>query len=226
MLSITQQWNPDQKKLKQLLSSSDAFDEAIILCSEMHNQLHDLKKGKAPTLFQSLVTDLSPTIITYRPTSSFSSIAWDIWHITRIEDAITNILIADSDQILTREWLDKMHIQTTDTGNAFTKDDVDKLDGIINTSELLNYRRAVGKNTHKVLQNIKATDKKRKPTQAQLRRITSEKVLTRENESLWLLDFWANKTIAGLLTMPITRHQIVHINDCFKLKEKYIKAFG
>ena len=38
-----------------------------------------------------------------------------------------------------------------------------------------------------------------------------------------LLDFWKNKTIAGLLTMPITRHQIVHINDCFKLKERYQK---
>ena len=45
----------------------------------------------------------------------------------------------------------------------------------------------------------------------------------KEPASIWLLDFWKNKTIAGLLTMPITRHQIVHINDCFKLKERYQK---
>jgi hypothetical protein len=48
-----------------------------------------------------------------------------------------------------------------------------------------------------------------------------EGVLTRQDDSIWLLDFWGKKTVAGLLQMPITRHQIVHINDCFKLKAKY-----
>ena len=40
-------------------------------------------------------------------------------------------------------------------------------------------------------------------------------------KSIWLLDFWGRKNILGLINMPITRHQIVHLNDCFKIKQRY-----
>jgi len=66
-------------------------------------------------------------------------------------------------------------------------------------------------------------DRKRKPTQEQLKRIIEENVVTTSKDSIWLVDFWSKKTVSGLLTMPITRHQIVHVNDCFKLVEKYKK---
>lgn len=56
-----------------------------------------------------------------------------------------------------------------------------------------------------------------------LKRIVSEKVLTKEPDSIWLLGFLKNKTVAGLLTMPITGQQIAPVNDSFKLKERYQK---
>jgi len=226
MLSVTQQWNPNQKMLSQLLSSKDNFNAGIKLCLEMHNQVHDFNKNNPSTIYQRLIQDITPEIIKYHPTNSFSSIAWNLWHITRIEDAISNILITDSDQILNKEWLKNMNVNITDTGNAFSKEDVDKFDSAINTNELLKYRKAVGKNTQKTIKNITEEDKKRKPSKDQLKKIIAEKVLTKDKDSIWLLDFWGNKTINGLLLMPITRHQIFHINDCYKLKEKYIKVFG
>jgi hypothetical protein len=225
MLSVTQEWNPNQKKLLKLLSSSDQFDEGKVLCLQMHNELHDITKGSSPTIYQSLLDGLSSEMMVYRPIKSFSSIAWNLWHITRIEDAISNILIGNSKQVFNKEWQEKINLTITDTGNAFTTIDVDQFNKIINTKELLKYRKAVGKNTQKILQNINQSEKKRKPIKEQLQRIIDEKVLTNEKESIWLLDFWANKTINGLLLMPITRHQIVHINDSFKIKERYIKNF-
>jgi hypothetical protein len=36
----------------------------------------------------------------------------------------------------------------------------------------------------------------------------------------WLLDFWGKKNILGLIMIPITRHQTLHLNDCFNIKEK------
>ena len=198
--------------------------EGIALCMRMHNELHDISKGSSPTIYQSLLSGLSPETIAYRPMKSFSSIAWDILHITRIEDAVANILIADSEQVFNGEWMNKMNISTTDTGNAFTSDDVDKLNTQIDARELLKYRKAVGKKTQKILANINEADRKTKPTQRQLDRVVEEGVLTKDADSIWLLGFWGNKTITGLLTMPITRHQIVHINDCYKLKEKYARG--
>ena len=212
--------------LSQLLSSKENFNSGIKLCLEMHNQVHDISKNDSANIYQRLVQDITPEIIKYHPSNSFSSIAWNLWHITRIEDAVSNILISDSDQILDNDWLKRINVKVTDTGNAFSKEDVDKFDSLVNTNELLKYRKAVANNTQKIIININEEDKKRKPSKDQLQRIISEKVLTNEKDSIWLLDFWGNKTIIGLLLMPITRHQIVHINDCFKLKEKYQKKSG
>jgi len=132
-------------------------------------------------------------------------------------------LIADAEQVFDKEWMERIRVKISDTGNAFGEDDVDALDRTIDAKELLLYRKAVGKKTQKTLRDITEADRKRKPTQGQLARILKEKVLTKEKDSIWLLDFWGNKTVAGLLTMPITRHQMVHINDCFKIKRIYQK---
>jgi hypothetical protein len=226
MLSVTRDWNPRQKRLSTLLSAADGFEEGIGLCREMHNELHDMLKEAKPTIFQTLLQGLEPEMIRYRPPKSFSSIAWDIWHITRIEDAVSNILIADSEQVLDADWVQRLGVSITDTGNALSTEGVDELGRTIDTAALLKYRKAVGQRTQKVIKGITEADRKRKPTESQLRRILSEKILTHEKDSIWLMDFWGNKTISGLLLMPITRHQVVHINDCFKLKNKYLREFA
>ncbi|AEJ18229.1 DinB family protein [Gracilinema caldarium] len=224
MVTVTQEWNPKQKMLSQLLSSSDGFKEGISLCLHMHNELHDIRQETALTIYQRLITGLSPEAIKNRPANSFSSIAWNLWHITRIEDAISNILINNSDQILNTEWMNRLNVKVTDTGNAFTKDDVDAFDALINTNELLEYRKAVGRNTQQVILAIDEREKKRKPSKEQLNRLVSEQVLTNEKESIWLLEFWGKKTLIGLILMPLTRHQMVHINDSFKLKDIYSRT--
>ncbi|MCH3916086.1 MAG: DinB family protein [Spirochaetia bacterium] len=225
MFSVAKDWNPKQKRLALLLSKPQTFADAISLCLEMHNQVHGISDNGSPTIYKNLITDLTAEMITYRPENDSRSIAWNLWHITRIEDAVSNILIDDSKQVLNSEWLDRMQIDVTDTGNAFTKENVDEFDQAIDTSELLNYRKAVGKNTQTVLKKLSIENRKRKPTKGQLDRILSEGVLTQEKDSIWLLEFWGKKTMTGLLTMPITRHQILHLNKCFKLKERYRKDF-
>jgi hypothetical protein len=191
---------------------------------DLHKQVHDLEvENDSKTIYQQLLQMLTPDNVKYRPKDNFSSIAWNIWHITRIEDAIANIIINNSKQILSEEILHKINVTITDTGNAFTEQDVDLFNKQVNIIELLKYRKKVGKNTVEILQGLTVQDRKRKPTQEQLKRIIEENVVTTSKDSIWLVDFWSKKTVSGLLTMPITRHQIVHVNDCFKLVEKYKK---
>ena len=38
-----------------------------------------------------------------------------------------------------------------------------------------------------------------------------------------LIDYWAKRTIAGLLLMPATRHNLVHLNEALRLKQKQQK---
>ena len=93
----------------------------------------------------------------------------------------------------------------------------------IKMNELLYYRYKVGEKSQKIIKGLSRLDFKNKPHKRQLDRLLKENVIINHKESIWLLDFWSKKTIAGLLLMPITRHQIVHLNNCMKLKAKFMK---
>jgi hypothetical protein len=214
----------DQKKLKALLLKMDCFPEGISACGNQHRQLHDSDPNKgSPTIWDSLIEGLTADCFAYRPAGKFESIAWCTWHITRIEDAIANILIADDRQVFDDEWKDRIGIGISDTANAFRESDVDRLDGSIRMHEMLSYRRAVGKKTQTIISGVKPFDIRKKPSESSLRRILDEGVLTEEKESFWLKEFWSKKTIGGLLLLPITRHQMMHIPECFSIKSYYSK---
>jgi hypothetical protein len=221
MFSVTKDWNPRQARLAELLRTDADFPEAVELCVSMHGELHDLDPSGPPTFYRELVSALGNDEYAFRPARAFASIAWNIWHITRIEDAVANILIGNGSQVLDESRLAALGVSVADTGNAFSAEDVDRFSADINVKELLKYRKSVGARTRKILRSLEPKDRKRKPTPERLARIMAEGVLTAEPESAWLLDFWSKKTVAGLLTMPVTRHQIVHLNDCYKVHLKY-----
>lgn len=223
MVSVTEIWNPKQAKLKEIILKQDKFIEAIELCLEMHSLVHtsEMSGIKIKTLEDELWDGLDEFSFRTMPTSNDVTIAWNIWHLTRIEDITANILIANDKQVINKEsWLNKMNVTVTDTGNAMTDEEIVSLSSSINMKELRNYRIAVGKKTRDIIKQLKPNEIKRRMEPNQLQRIIDEGGILEVEGSKWLIDFWGKKTISGILLMPITRHQIVHINDSFKLKEK------
>ncbi len=223
MIPVAKDWNPKQRALKSLLSKNDD-KEAVALCLQMHSQLHDSQLTFIANSYQDmLINDLSEMCFRHMPFDSFSSIAWNLWHITRIEDAVCNILIADESQVFSKTIKKRMGASLMDTGNAMDLKETLAFSKAINMNELLNYRFKVGEKSQKIIKGLSRLDFKKKPHKRQLDRLLNENVITNHKESIWLVDFWSKKTIAGLLLMPITRHQIVHLNNCMKLKAKYKK---
>ncbi len=223
MIPVAKDWNPKQRALKSLLSKNDD-KEAVALCLQMHSQLHDSQLTFIANSYQDmLINDLSEMCFRHMPFDSFSSIAWNLWHITRIEDAVCNILIADEPQIFSKTLKERMGASLMDTGNAMDLKEAIAFSKAIKMNELLNYRFKVGEKSQKIIKRLSRLDFKKKPHKRQLDRLLKENVIINHKESIWLLDFWSKKTIAGLLLMPITRHQIVHLNNCMKLKAKFMK---
>ena len=60
-------------------------------------------------------------------------LCWQFWHTYRIEDLVSNILMADQDQIFNDEWQKKINATITDTGNALEPDEVKDFGEKINT---------------------------------------------------------------------------------------------
>lgn len=221
-MTLTKDWNPKQAALKEALAKQERFDEAIRLCLELHGNVHSspVSGSGTPTIFDTLWGGLSREAFETMPTVRDATIAWNIWHITRIEDITANILIAEDSQVLNDDWLFRLGVSVRDTGNAMTDPEILCLSRSLDMDVLQSYRNAVGVRTREIVGGLSAADMKRKMKPETVRGILVEGGVTEHKDSIWLLDFWGRKAVAGILLMPITRHQIVHINDSVRLKSK------
>ena len=145
------------------------------------------------------------------------NIIWNLWHIMRIEDLIVNILICEKESILNEKLKNELNISITDTGNSLTKEEIKKFAKNINIKKLKYYSNKISKNTINLIKRLKAEDIKRKINKINLEKIINGCGVTKDN--LWLIDYWGKKDIAGLLLMPLSRHIIVHLNQCYKYIE-------
>ena len=138
-----------------------------------------------------------------------------------IEDITSSIFINNDNQIFNIEWQKKLGTAVSDTGNAMTAQEIIEFSKDMNLQELMNYRNAVGRKTRNIIENLYASDMKRKFSDKQTQRVLNEGGVTEHPDSIWLKDFWGKKTVAGIFLMPTTRHQIVHINDCRNILDRY-----
>ena len=212
------------KELNSIIRKKDEFARAKHLFLELHAKLHlsevsDTDKNEVDALLQ----DLSREEYAVMPTGKDETIAWALLHIARIEDLTINMLVAGTEQLFNNEWKERLNVAITDTGNALSDDEIMELSKTINTTELLRYRNEVAKRTRQIIQLLAPEDMKRKIAPADLTRILENGGVTRQKDSIWLLDFWAKKDVAGILLMPPTRHAMLHLNDCCKWKD-HIRA--
>jgi hypothetical protein len=178
IINLTKDWDDKQKNLKVLLPNQKTFVKGIDLLLEMHSILHDKKVYKltSETIYDNLLENLKEE--TCKITSNIdltgkqsgignkaslknTSILWNIWHITRIEDIISNILIGNKETIFNKEIQEKLCVKITDTGNAMTYSEVESFNKNINIKELKEYRIKVGKSTKKIIETFEFNDLKR-----------------------------------------------------------------
>lgn len=45
-------------------------------------------------------------------------------------------------------------------------------------------------------------------------------VVINDQSSIWLIDYWCDKNIQGLIQMPFSRHWIMHIEASIRIRDK------
>ncbi len=223
-MDTKKQWGSQQTFLRSIILKSGNFDEAIELCLKQHEMVYpsDMLQKNILTFEDELWQGLEETTFRTMSAKENSTIAWCIWHITRIEDITMNILVADTAQVInTNQWIQKMNTKIYDTGNAMTSEEIVDFSNSVNMNELRDYRIAVGKRTCEIIRSFKPEDLKRKMEKARLKRILDEGAVLDVEGANWLIDFWGKKNVAGILLMPVTRHHMVHLNESLRIKKKY-----
>lgn len=224
MPTITQELNWKFKTLRQLLIKDKNYKQSLPIILDIHKEMHlsPNKKVKPVTICDKTLEGIDIDKYRIIPRNDNHSIAWRIWHIARIEDAATNILIADQPQIFSSgNWMEKLHTKYSDVGNDMQLDIVRELSESIDIKALLSYRMAVGKNTEKILRKMDPIILWEKPNNEQRNRLYKDRVLIQKGH--WLEEYWCNNLRANLLLMPVTRHCLVHLNEIARIKAKLIR---
>ena len=74
-----------------------------------------------------------------------------------------------------------------------------------------------------MLRNLSFIDLKQSFNNNDKVRIKKLNVVSADEKAAWLIDYWCNKNVAELLKMPFSRHWIMHIEACERIKNKLIK---
>jgi hypothetical protein len=220
-------WNEQMQELQRGLARSADHQKIIDLFLKQHAMVHarEMSQTGLWSLDDELWEGLSEDSARSIPPKSEHSIIWMMWHIARCEDITMNLLVAGSPQVLhSGSWLEMMKITTRDTGNAMSPEEIAAFSAVVDVRAVRAYRTAVGRQTREIAQQLPPGALKQKMDPARVQQITEQGAV--DEQAQWLIDYWKGRTVAGLLTMPATRHNFVHLNEAIRLKQILSKKEG
>ena len=149
------------------------------------------------------------------------TIAYSLYHIFRIEDIVANSLIKKGDQFFfINNYSERMNSPIITTGNELVKEEISTFSSKLDLEELYKYISDVDESTTQLLKGLSYEDLKIRMTDQDKKLIKSLEVVSTAEEAYWLIDYWCNKNIQGLIQMPFSRHWIMHIEAGIRIKNK------
>ena len=149
------------------------------------------------------------------------TIAYSIWHIFRIEDIVANTLIKGHEQIFFKgNYQERIGASIITTGNELVKQQIADFSRTLDLQELYLYLMDVKNSTDDLLKCLSYKNLKRKMTDRDKEYLKSLEVVSTDERAYWLIDYWCGKDVRGLIQMPFSRHWIMHIEACIRIKNK------
>lgn len=215
---MNKEWSEENKTVLNKISKKATFQDGIARLIQFREQL-------TTTLYQ-LKNELKPDEFTAIPFINApgyhnKTIAYSIWHIFRIEDIVAHTLICEDDQIFfLGEYQKKICSPIITTGNELVKQQIADFSKQLNIDELYNYATQVKNSTNEILKNLTFEDLNRKVSLVAKANLETLKVVSQDENAVWLIDYWCDKTIKGLIQMPFSRHWLMHIEAILRIKNK------
>lgn len=215
---MNSEWSELNKRMQIKLKKEDTFNDAIeilfTLRKELMNQILEFKRTLSKEEFCA---------IPFINADGFhnKTIAYSLYHIFRIEDIVSNSLIKKSNQIFfEHNYQRKMNSPIITTGNELVKEEIADFSNKLDINELYKYIECVNESSMLLLKSLSFTDMKTKITQKDAEDLCSLNAVSTNEKAIWLVDYWCNKDVKGLIQMPFSRHWIMHIEACIRIKNK------
>ncbi len=214
------EWSELNKIMQTQIRKKDTYDVGIDTLFELRNQLM-----KTLALFHDELNREEFNAIPFINADGYHSktIAYSIWHIFRIEDIVAHTLINEDEQIFfAGNYQERINSPIITTGNELIKQQIADFSGQLNLQELYSYIFEVKDSTEKIIKSLSYGELTQKISGERKERLKSLQVVSSDENAVWLIDYWCNKNIRGLIQMPFSRHWIMHIEACLRIKNKIL----
>lgn len=214
---MNKEWAELNKTMQLYLKKKDTFaegiDTLIALRKDLMAQILQFKEELSQEDFSAMP---------YRNAKGYHSktIAYSLWHIFRIEDIVAHTLIADDEQVFFQgEYQNCIHAPIITTGNELVKEEIQEFSKQLEIDELYNYITEVDRSTTEILKELTYEDSRKKIADEKRQKVEYLNVVSKDENACWLIDYWCSKDVRGLIQMPFSRHWIMHIEACLRIKD-------
>ena len=215
---MNKEWSEQNKRMQSLIRKADTFEQGKDVLFELRNDLMNtllsFKKKLNREAFDSM-----PLINADGYHSK--NIAYSIWHIFRIEDIVAHTLIyGDAEILFSGNYQRRINSSIITTGNELVKEQIADFTKQLDIDELYSYIAEVKKSTEEIIRNLTFGDLKNKVSDERKENLKALNVVSTDESAVWLIDYWCNKDLRGLIQMPFSRHWIMHVEACLRIKDK------
>ncbi|NLK95186.1 MAG: phage head-tail adapter protein [Clostridiales bacterium] len=181
-------------------------------------------RGEIQEIYKYIFSTCSKEDFSKMPLKNDKTIAYYLYHLTRIEDITSNTLISEKEQIFFKNGFNKsINSPIITTGNEIERDKLIEFSSMLDIDELEKYTEDVLENTNNIINKMTYSESKLKISQERKEELLKLNTVSTDENAFWLVDYWCKKTQAGLLLMPFSRHQMLHLNGCKRIIKKIKK---
>ena len=215
---MNKEWSEKNKKMQSLIGKAATFRKGIDILIELREDLFQQ--------ITSIVNTYPPEAFYQMPFAKAEgyhskTLAYSMWHIFRIEDIVAHTVIMRDSQILfTEDFLERTGSPIITTGNELKGEDIVSFSKKLDIKAVYEYCTAVKNSTDEMLKKLEYRDLKRKFNDEDKKRVAYSRSVSADEDAVWLIDYWCNKDIGGLIRMPFSRHWIMHIEAMCRIKDK------
>ena len=215
---MNKEWSELNKTIQTQIKKKDTYEEGIGTLFDLRNRLIEVLIS-----FKDELRREDFDAIPFINANGYHSktIAYSIWHIFRIEDIVAHTLINEDEQVFFADnYQERINSPIITTGNELVKQQITDFSGQLNLQELYPYIFEVKDSTEKIIKSLSYGELTRKISGERKECLKSLQVVSTDENAIWLIDYWCNKDIGGLIQMPFSRHWIMHTEACLRIKNK------
>ena len=215
---MNKEWSEKNRKMQSLIGKKESFDEGIALLLELREDLF----GQITSIVNTYPKEAFFQMPFAKAKGYHSkTLAYSLWHIFRIEDIVAHTLICQDSQVLySEDWNREINSPIITTGNELKGEGIAEFSAALDVRALYDYCRSVMDSTNELLKNLQYKDLRKKFTDDDRERLIESGSVSKDEDALWLIDYWCGKDVKGLIQMPFSRHWIMHIEAMCRIKNE------